>query len=54
MPGTPASAIAALPMIHHASRNVRASSGKAILSTRDAQQITEAYRKHLDSRRRPD
>ena len=32
----------------------RASSGKAILSTRDAQQITEAYRKHLESRRRPD
>jgi predicted RNA-binding protein with PIN domain len=32
----------------------RASPGKAILSSRDAQQITEAYRKHLESRKRPD
>jgi predicted RNA-binding protein with PIN domain len=32
----------------------RASPGKAILSSRDAQQITDAYRKHLESRKRPD
>ena len=34
-------------------RHPRASPGKASLSARDAQQITEAYRKHLETRKRP-